>query len=260
MPAATQPRRRPRHRLYHDLADLWPLISPVSDYEAEARHLTRLVRRELGGTRPRRGQRWRVLELGSGGGHVAHFLAHDFDLTATDLSPRMLTQCRRLNPHVPAVVGDMRRLRLHDQLASFDAVLIHDALDYMVSDRDIAAALRTAHAHLRPGGILVLAPTYTRETFIDHDHEADQHSDGRTTVTYLSTVHDRDPDDGRYESHLVFVVARDGRVRVIPDRHVCGLRSTSQWLQHLADAGFDARRHNDPATHRPHILLVGRRC
>lgn len=248
-----------RHRLYHDLAELWPLISPLSDYEPEARYLVRLVSRALGLGPRRRTDRLRVLELGSGGGHIAHHLARAFDLTVSDLSPRMIAQCRRLNPHLPAHVGDMRTLRLTRQLGRFDAVLIHDAIDYMVHDRDIAAALRTAHAHLRPDGVVVVAPTYTRDTFIDHDYEADQHSDGHTTVTYLSTVHDPDPDDGRYESHLVFIIQRGARTRIVPDRHVCGLRSTAQWLTLLKEAGFDAQPEADLATHRPHVLLVGRR-
>lgn len=35
----------------------------------------------------------------------------------------------------------------------------------MRTREDLAAAFRQAHRHLRPGGVLVVAPDHTRETF-----------------------------------------------------------------------------------------------
>jgi SAM-dependent methyltransferase len=254
--------RRRLPRLYAELAALWPLISPVEDYAGEADVLAEVIRSELGLKRSRRAApRPRVLELGAGGGHTLHHLRAGFDMTAVDLSPGMLAACRRLNPDVPTFVGDMRSVRLPATMVpdgGFDAVLIHDAIDYMRSPRDVTRTLATVRAHLRPGGVLVIAPTYVRETFRNHDHEADQHSDGRTTVTYLSHIHDADPDDTRYELRLTFLIERRGRVRQIDDRHTCGLFSVSNWVQLLGNAGFDARAADDPSTALPHVLLVGR--
>ena len=143
------------YRFYGDLAPWWPLISPPEDYAEEAAELADLL---TSGDAPVR----EVLELGSGGGHNAVHLAHRFALTLVDASPQMLVVSRRLNPGCEHVVGDMRRLRLGKL---FDAVLVHDAIDYMTTEIDLRAALATAHEHCRPGGVVVLAPDHTRETF-----------------------------------------------------------------------------------------------
>src|SRR5690606_9113181 len=94
------------YRFYDDLAPWWPLISPVSDYAGEAAYFAGLLARSA--AIPVR----EVLELGSGGGHLAHHLKGAFVLTLCDLSPAMVEVSRRQNPGCEHVVGDMRALRL----------------------------------------------------------------------------------------------------------------------------------------------------
>lgn len=247
-----------RPRLYRELARWWPLLSPPQDYAAESRQIGRVLRAVL--ERRRRG-RARVLELGAGGGHSIVHLRDRFDFVAADLSPHMLAMCQRLNPGVPTAVGDMRSMRLPGQRGAFDAVLIHDAVDYLVTRRDVARTLATAAWHLRPGGVVVLAPTYTAETFDPRAYEADQHTDGRATLTCLSTLHDPDPDDERFELLLVVVLQEepDGPVRVHEDRHRCGLFAAARWRAMLAAAGFDALDAGRWAKSWPHELFIGRR-
>ena len=81
---------RGEHRFYGDLARWWPLISPPSEYAEEAAFAASLLAAG-GATRT-------VLELGSGGGHVASHLADRFVLTLVDLSEPMLAVSRALNP------------------------------------------------------------------------------------------------------------------------------------------------------------------
>jgi SAM-dependent methyltransferase len=194
--------------------------------------------RRLRGRRTGKG-RPQLLELGAGGGHILSHLCGAFDCTALDLSTAMLDQCSRLVPGIEIVQADMRTCRLGRR---FDLVLLLDAVDYMSTPADAQAALATAAAHLEPGGVLFVAPTYTRETFIDGETASDTApSQG---VTYLSQVHVPDPAHARYELILVYLVrnAHDGRVDVIEDRHMCGLFGRDEWLQLMDAAGFDARR------------------
>lgn len=210
------------------------MLTPVGDYAGEARAIRKLLRaawRRAGA----RSQRRSVLDLGAGAGHLLNHLTKDFDAVAVDLSPDMAQQCRQLNPLVQCVVGDMRSIRLG---RVFDAVLIHDAIDYMSREEDVLLALRTASAHLETGGLLLVAPTYVRETFIDHQAEHDSLACGDKQLTYLSYIHDPDPDDDCFELVLVVLVDERGVVRVEEDRHVCGLFSFNKWLTMLEDAGF----------------------
>ena len=145
----------PEYRLYQDLAGWWPLISPPGEYAAEAAYLSAVL---CTADIPVR----EVLDLGSGGGHVASHLAGPLDLTLVDRSADMLATSRRLNPGCAHIRGDMRTLRLG---RVFDAVLVHDAIDYVTTEADLSQVIETAFAHCRPGGLAVFVPDYTAETF-----------------------------------------------------------------------------------------------
>lgn len=238
----------PTPRLYDDLAYLWPLLSPPEDYEAEAEMMRDLLVERLG-DRP-----LRVLELGAGGGHTLVHFPKNWTCVAVDISEAMLANCRTLAPHVRAVQGDMRTVRLDEQ---FDAVLIHDAIDYMTTTDDVTAALETAAAHLVPGGIVVVAPTYVYETFEDHAAEHDFNASDDGDLTYFSYVHDGDPNDTLFELILVYLLRRDGKVQVIEDRHTCGLFAVREWHEMLQATGFEAETLSDETSDAPHVLFVG---
>ncbi len=235
----------PTPRLYDDLAWLWPVISPPSHYVAEAETLNALIAQRLGGG-PKR-----ILELGAGGGHtLVHLSALSVDTSrdaggwggihesvAADLSDAMLAHCRALIPGIETHTGDMRSLRL-DQ--TFDAVLIHDAIDYLLTEDDLRRTLHNAHAHLKPGGLAFVAPTYSRETFHDGEVADDGTATDAEEVTFFSYVHDPDPADTTFEMILLYLL-RDRatrKVEVIEDRHTCGLFDNATWMQLMQDAGF----------------------
>jgi len=121
--------------MYTEFARYWPLISDPADYAKEAACWRNALRSRLG---PGRHE---ILELGVGGGHNLSHLTAEFQAVAADISPQMVEQARRLNPSVEFHVGDMRTLRLRRK---FKAVLIHDAISYMVSEDDLRATLATA--------------------------------------------------------------------------------------------------------------------
>lgn len=223
----------PARRLYGDLARLWPLISPPEDYEEEAQFWRAALRAKLGPGRHR------ILELGVGGGHHLSHLVNEFQATALDLSEDMLEHSRRLNPDVEHLIGDMRTIRLE---RTFDAVLIHDAIDYMVSVEDLRAAFRTAVAHLRPGGIFLVAPDYVAESFEDDAIYTQTATDDRTHLTYVEIDFDPDPNDTTISSLMVSLVREDGEIQVELDRHAIGLFPRDTWLRELAAAGFDVER------------------
>lgn len=227
-------------RLYHDLARLWPRLSPPEDYAPEAAHLRVVlaahgVGDRSGATGPGRPS---LLELGAGGGHTLSHLVKHFDCVAVDLSREMLDQARLLIPDLTCVVGDMRQVRLGRR---FDAVLLHDAVDYMTTPADARAALATARAHLHDGGVTIVAPTYVTETFDDGETEADQHQGpGDAELRYVSHVRRADDDPHRFTLTMLMVEREQGRLGVWRDQHVCGLFAESDWLAWLNDAGFDA--------------------
>lgn len=229
-------------RLYEDLAPLWPLMSPPADYLPEATAVRDVLHETLG--RVAHGQPHALLELGAGGGHTLFHLADEYACTAADLSDAMLANCRALNPSVETIVGDMRTLRLD---RAFDAVLIHDAIDYLTTLDDVRATFATAAAHLPPGGVLIVAPTYTAETFTDHQHASDCNADEDLELRYVSYVCRAEPGDTTFEMRMALLIRelqRDqphGRLRIEYDTHTCGLFPQRTWIELMRDAGFEVQ-------------------
>ena len=217
------------HRMYDDLAYLWPLVSPAADYAREAGFWRDALRAKLG---PGRHE---ILELGVGGGCNLSHLTADFQATAVDLSEKMLAQCRRLNPDVDLHLGDMRTVRLS---RTFDAVLVHDAIGYMLTEDDLRQTFATAAAHLAPGGVFVVAPDDYRETFHPPCVEHSTHSDGETELTLIQYRYDPDPTDTVTETRMLYLIRTKGGLRVEEDRHLMGLFPLQTWLDLMREAGF----------------------
>lgn len=260
--------------MYDDFAHLWPLISHHSDYEAEARYWRDALVSELGQGR------LRILEFGVGGGNNLHHILYPecdgrasadaacngehmqrdrpaHDAAVVDLSEEMLLNCKSLNPTVEQHIGSMLDVRLNKK---FDAVLIHDAVCYLLSEDDINATIATARAHLRDGGVLIMAPDWFTETYPGSQLDAGIRKDVTPEFASIEYDHDPDPNDDTVESVFIYIIKNpDGSVRVEEDRHITGIFSIQTWLGLMEQAGFRAKRlpypvHNDG---RDAYLLVG---
>jgi SAM-dependent methyltransferase len=239
-------------RFYGDLAPWWPVLSPPSDYVEEAADLQRVL---LTADRPVR----EVLELGSGGGSNAVHLREHVALTLVDLSESMLEVSKGLNPDVPHIVGDMRTLRLGRE---FDAVLIHDAIAYMLTVDDLQAAITTAWEHCSPGGLVVLVPDETTESFEEGtDVSGSDAADGRSARLF-EWSYDPDPSDTTTVTEYVFMLKdADGSVAVAHETHINGLFPRATYLELLADAGFAGEAVPEVTTEdrTPREYFVGRK-
>jgi len=240
------------YRFYTELAAWWPLISPAEEYAEEAAFAATVL--GSAGVPVRE-----VLELGSGGGSNAVHLKEHFALTLVDLSEDMLAVSRELNPECSHVVGDMRTLRLD---RTFDAVFVHDAVDYMTTEPDLRRAVETAFVHCRPGGVAVFVPDAVAERFVPtSDCGGSDGRDGRG-VRYLDWCWDPDPGDSWVQTEYAFLLrSADGTVRVVHETHRTGLFGRDVWLRLLTEAGFAAEAVLEVTTEDrpPRELFVGRR-
>jgi SAM-dependent methyltransferase len=237
--------------LYTDFADWWPLCSAPADYKEEAEIYRRAFLAHA------RRKPLTMLELGSGGGNNASHLKKYFQLTLVDLAPRMLAVSKALNPECTHVKGDMRSVRLG---RLFDAVFIHDAIDYMATLKQLAQAITTAFVHCRPGGVALFVPDWTAERFRPSTSYGG-HDSGRRGLRYLEWTMDHDPNDGRYSLYMSYM-PRDGkRVRQSAlDEHICGLFSEPDWMKTISAAGFRPKKipyeHSTFERHA-HVMFVG---
>jgi uncharacterized protein len=98
-----------------------------------------------------------VIEVGTGPGHVAAFLAEaGADATGLDLSPEMVAEARRRYPNVSYQVGDLRQLMRPTTNDGWGAVLAWYSLIHL-AESELPAAIASLARPLRSNGWLVLA-------------------------------------------------------------------------------------------------------
>jgi SAM-dependent methyltransferase len=108
-----------------------------------------------------------IVEWGAGTGRLAVTLAEaGFDVTAVELSGRMVERGRLKNEAVEWVQGDMRSARLGRRYAlgvcAFNSFLCLTSVD------DALAFLRNAREHLEPGGMLgIEVSAFSPEELVD---------------------------------------------------------------------------------------------
>ncbi len=248
-----------QYGLYQELAPWWSLISPPGEYAQDAATIAAVFGSADIPVRT-------VLDLGSGGGHVALHLKAGFSLTLVDISEQMLEVSRQLNPECTHIRGDMRTLRLAE---SFDAVLVHDAIDYITTQSDLRRVIDTAYAHCRPGGLAVFAPDHTAETFRagtggGGGSEAGWPGSGGRQASFRERTYDPDAGDDWIVAEYEFTLREaDGQVLVVPEAHRLGSFRRETWQRLLAQSGFAARAlagvtaGNDGRS--PSVLFTGRR-
>ena len=216
-------------RLYGDLAWTWPIISPPEDYIDEGDEFRRFIHQYS------KIEARTLLDLGCGGGHNDSALKRFFEVTGVDLSPEMLELAQKLNPEVTYHVGDMRSIRLGEM---FDAVIIADSINYMLTEKDLRAAFRTAFEHVKPGGVFV---TYVEETPERFEQNKVKHSISTKDdieITFIETQYDPDPKDSWYECVFVYLIRRGGTLDIHHDRHLCGVFPMETWERLLTEIGF----------------------
>ena len=219
---------RPAPKLYAELAGWFHLLTPPSEYADEAEQFHSLITEACPDARS-------VLELGSGGGNNAWHLKHHFEMTLSDLSEQMLELSRTINPECEHLPGDMRRLRLG---RTFDAVFVHDAVDYMLTEDDVRAAIATVGTHCRPGGVAIVVPDHLTENFVVSTEHGGS-DEGDRGLRYLMWTWDPDPSDQTNLVDFAYLLKEGSDVTVEHDRHLCGLFPRALWVEALEQEGFE---------------------
>ncbi len=202
-----------------------------------------------------------MLDLGCGGGHVAAHLKDRFRLTLVDISEEMIEVSRRLNPGCEHVRGDMRSVRLG---RAFDAVLVHDAADYITTEADLRLVLGTAAAHCRPAGLALFAPDHLKDDFRESAGRGGGGDPSGAQASFTEVTWDPDPADDWIRSDYEFTLrGADGAVQVVRESHRLGAFSLATWERLLREAGFDPAEPpagaGGPGARPPAHLILGRR-
>ena len=215
-------------KLYNELADWWSLMQPPSVFAKQAGWIAKMLQPEGSkGTA-------RMLQLGSGGGHLASHLKQWFEMTLVDLSPQMLELSRSLNPDCRHLEGDMRFLRLEEE---FDALLIYDAIAHLLTLEDLRTTMQTARAHLKRGGRALFCPDWTVEDFTPQTRTGG--SDGPERGMRFIEWNQPEISGTVCRSDMVYILRHpNGKITIEHDPMQLGVFSESSWRDALDTAGF----------------------
>jgi len=229
------------YKMYDELADWWPLLSPLEYYVDEVEFIKNIL--QDAGLPPARS----LLELGcAGGSHAFHLKPFFASVLLSDLAPQMLEISRTLNPDCEHLEGDMRTMRLG---RVFNVVLVHNAINYMTTLDDLRQALETAFVHCQGGGVTLFMPDHIRDTFIPSTNHGGIDGEQRA-VRYLEWKYDPNDADTTITVEYVYMM-REGwqPVRVEHEKHIVGLFTQAEWLRLLQEVGFQAEILRDQNEH-----------
>ena len=228
-------------RLYQDLSWLFPLWGdPDGDYAEWCDRVTQLIRQHA------RRETHTLLNMGCGGGKNAYNLKRAFEVTGIDISPAMLDLARTLNPECAFLLADMRDCDLG---RSFDAILIDDSVSYMINRAELRAVFAIAYRHLHSGGVMVVSPDETTETF-QQNRTRVSYAKAKTKPTNLDVVfienyYDPDPTDDIYDGLILYLIREDGKLRIEPDHHSLGIFPLDVWRVTLREIGSEVHEDLD---------------
>jgi ubiquinone/menaquinone biosynthesis C-methylase UbiE len=216
---------------YTVLARYYDQVYAWKDYAGDVRRIRALARRK---GRPHSRT---LLDVGCGTGTHLLLLKRWFRCTGLDRSPEMLRVARRKSRDVRWVVGDMERFELGEQ---FDVVTcLFGAIGYARTIPRLRRTLRGFARHLRPGGLLVIDPWMTPDSFRDGHVNLRVHDTADVKIARIGVSRRR----GRTSTvEFGYVIGTPGGpVRMFRETHRLGLFTVSEQLAALEAAGFRAQ-------------------
>jgi len=217
------------HRLYNDLAWLWPLWGSVEEYREESEISVDLIKQHA------QIEVSSLLDITCGGGkNIFNFKRH-FDAHGLDISKAMLDNARKLNPDCTFYQADMRNFDLKRQ---FDSIYINDGIAYITNAGDLLRTFQCAYKHLCAGGVMVCYAEFCKEDLVQNKTRSTMSKTGSMEITFIENNHDPDPTDDTFETTMIYLIREQGKLRIEHDHHVCGTFTVDVWRDLLHRAGF----------------------
>jgi SAM-dependent methyltransferase len=197
-------------------AAYYDLLYRDKDYAAEARYVDALIQRFCHGATD-------ILELGCGtGSHARRLAEYGYAITGIDRSEAMIRRAMQNKPTVtPSLLefslADLRTFRSN---RDFDVVLaLFHVMSYQTSNDDLAAAIATVAAHLRPGGLFVFDCWYGPGVLTDPPvvRERRLHGDGIEVIRNATPKHY--PNENRVNVEYKVQVRRNDEVATLEETH-----------------------------------------
>lgn len=226
-------------------AEIYDRIYSIKDYGEAARRVRDIVRAECPGARS-------LLDVGCGTGmHLSH-LSDAYAVAGLDISEDLLAVARGRCPGAPFHAGDMADFDLGD---TYDVVIcLFSAIGYVKTASRLRAALRSMAAHTNPGGLVLVEPWFTPESFWP-DHLTANFLDEEDLKVAWMYVQRKKGALSILDIHYM-VGTQDG-IGTFTETHEIGLFSQAEYEDAFREAGLEVE--HDATGLFARGLYIGRR-
>ena len=227
--------------LFKELAQYYDLIYSFKNYEDEAKLLLSLIKeyKQSPGNS--------LLDVACGTGKHLNYLKDSFQCAGTDINNEILAVARTNISNVDFIEADMINMRLNKK---FDVLLcLFTAIGYLETYENLAKTWETFALHLKPGGVAIVEPWFTKETCdIGTPHMKIYDSEDLKIIRM--SVPKIDGDFSILDFHYL-VAEKDKEVKYYKDSHKLALFEPDKLITIMQKAGLKA--------HFIHPELMGKR-
>lgn len=227
----------------HDgFARYYDKLHHFKNYEEQTRLLVGMLRDAHPGATS-------LLEVACGTGLFTEHLATCYQVEGLDISEEMLAQARRKMPGLTFHHGDMQAFRLG---RTFDVVAcLFSSIAYARTEAALSQAIGTMARHVAPGGILVVEPFFSKETYWVDKVFMNTLDEEQLKISWIY-VSGKLGDEACLDYH--FTVGTPGGVEHFTERHVLGLFGAEDYARAFTSAGMTFRY--DPQGHARRGLYI----
>jgi ubiquinone/menaquinone biosynthesis C-methylase UbiE len=218
--------------MYTQSARFYDALYHFKDYAAASTQLLTLLQQHNPNAET-------LLDVACGTGKHLEYLREHYQVEGLDLNPEMLEVARGRCPDVSFHQGNMVTFGLGRR---FDVVTcLFSAIGYVKTVDNLKRTVANMASHLRPGGIVVIEPWFTPESYWVDELTANFVDEPELKIAwmYISEVEDRTS-----VLKIHYLVGTSQGIRCFEERHEMGLFSHEECLEAFRRAGLEV--HYDP--------------
>jgi SAM-dependent methyltransferase len=216
------------------------------DYAGEAERVHALIQQH------NRTRVHTLLDVGCGTGlHITHLRAH-YAVEGLDLNPDMLDIARQRHPGIPFHQADMADFDLGRQFGA--VVCLFSSIGYVRTLSRLRQALETFARHTWPGGVVIVEPWFTPDTWKPNTLHALFVDEPDLKIARMNISQ---TEDGVSVLDFTYLVGTLGGIEHFTERHELGLFTREDYLDAFRRVGLDVM--HDPEGLAGRGTYIGRK-